>query len=119
VAAEFADEWNGVFNDRPTYRERSQLLDDCCGAGARSRRGQSARCDADQFRLRRCRLAAHSSERNIDARTIGGSASMVIDQNRRLRRAGRRAFHAPVLALDDIDRIEALAQAVLPHFHKA
>src|SRR5690606_37342146 len=37
LAAEFADEWNGVFLDPATYRERSMLLDDLLSERGRER----------------------------------------------------------------------------------
>lgn len=120
LAAEFAQEWNAVYLDPPTFRERNGLLDDLL-----ARRGRApgdvkrslmtqinfAYDDADWARIQ--------SERSFDSRTIAGTASMVIDQIGAYVDAGAERIMLQWLAMDDLDRIEAVARAVLPHFHEA
>lgn len=125
MAAEYADEWNGVFLDAATYRERSALLDELLqergrapGEVKRSLMTQVnyAKDDADWRRIK--------SERKLEdvtpgsSKLIGGTASMVIDQIGAYIDAGVERFMLQWLQLDDMDRMEALAKDVLPHFHQ-
>ncbi|MFN8452710.1 MAG: TIGR03560 family F420-dependent LLM class oxidoreductase [Anaerolineae bacterium] len=126
LAAEFADEWNAVWLDAPTFRERSALLDELLEERGRApgevkrslmTRIDYAKDDADWRRIK--------SERKLNddvssgRRTIGGTASMVIDQIGALVDAGVERFMLQWLQLDDMDRMEALARDVLPEFHEA
>lgn len=124
LAAEFADEWNGVWLDPATYRDRTKLLDALLQERGRASsevkrslmtKINYAKDDADWQRVK--------SEQNIDTdasesrRTIDGTASMVIDQIGAYIEAGVERFMLQWLDLDDMDRLEALARDVLPHFH--
>lgn len=123
LAAEYADEWNGSFLDPATYRERSGLLDELLEERGRAAgdvkrslmtRINYAKDDADWRQIK--------SERKLDdgsGRTIGGTASMVIDQIGAYVDAGVERFMLQWIELDDMDRLEAMANEVLPHFHQA
>ncbi len=124
LAAEFADEWNGVFIDPATYRERNQLLDELLGQFQRApgdvKRSvmtdiRYATDDADLARITEGKSLEDLRRNNV---TIVGTASMVIDQIGAYVDAGAERLMLQWMDLDDIDRIEALARDVLPHFHK-
>jgi alkanesulfonate monooxygenase SsuD/methylene tetrahydromethanopterin reductase-like flavin-dependent oxidoreductase (luciferase family) len=122
LVAEFADEWNGVFVDPDTFRERSALLDSLLDERGRAHsevkrslmtRINFAKDDAD--------WQAIKVERKLDENsknTIFGTASMVIDKIGEYVDAGVERFMLQWLELDDLDRIEQMARDVLPHFHK-
>jgi alkanesulfonate monooxygenase SsuD/methylene tetrahydromethanopterin reductase-like flavin-dependent oxidoreductase (luciferase family) len=121
LVAEFADEWNGVFIDPATYRERNQHLDELLEQRQRApgdvkrsvmTRVYFAKDDADWKRIK--------AERSLTeplTNTIGGTASMIIDRIGAYVDAGAERLMLQWIELDDLDRIEALAQSVLPHFH--
>ncbi len=118
LAAEFGDEWNAVYIDPATYRQRTQYLDELlekCGRAigdvkrSLMTRIDYAKDDADWKRIQ--------AERSPDARTISGTASMVIDQIGAYADAGVERIMLQWLQLDDMDRLEAVASNVLPHFH--
>ena len=121
LVAEFADEWNGVYLDPATFRERTKLLDELLEQRQRATgevkrslmtRVDFAKDDADWQRIK--------AERSLSeplTNTIGGTASMVIDQIGAYVDAGVERIMLQWIQLDDLDRIEALARDVLPHFH--
>jgi len=121
LVAEFADEWNSVYTDPATFRERNTLLDELLSQRNRApsevKRSlmthvDFAKDDADWQRIK--------AERSLDdtpGRTFKGTASMIIDQIGAYVDAGAERIMLQWGQLDDLDRIEALAQAVLPHFH--
>ncbi len=122
LAAEYADEWNGVFIDPAGYRQRCQLLDELLEQRSREpsevkrsvmTRIDFAKDDADWRRIQRERSLPDTP----DGRTIGGTASQVIDQIGAYVDAGAERIMLQWLQLDDLDRMEALAKTVLPHFH--
>jgi F420-dependent oxidoreductase-like protein len=122
LVAEFADEWNSVFTDPAGFRERNQLLDELLSQHKRApsevkrslmTRINFAKDDADWQRIK--------AERSLTeplTNTIGGTASIVIDQIGAYVDAGAERIMLQWIELDDLDRIEAVAQSVLPHFHK-
>ncbi len=123
LAAEYADEWNGVFIDPDTYRQRSALLDDllqererAAGEVRRSvmTRVQFAKDDAD---LERIKAGRTLDEVRSGGRSMAGTASMIVDQIGAYLDAGADRIMLQWLDLDDIERIELLARDVLPHFH--
>jgi F420-dependent oxidoreductase-like protein len=123
LAAEFADEWNGVYIDPQTYRERSQLLNQLLDERERAP-GEVKRSLMTKITYAKddSDLRARSNGQSLDdlrggGRTIAGTASMVIDQIGAYVDAGVERFMLQWLDLDDIDRMEALARDVLPHFH--
>ena len=121
LVAEFADEWNSVYTDTTTYRDLNNLLDELLAQRQRApgdvKRSlmthiDFAKDDADWQRIK--------AERSLDdtpGRTIKGTASMVIDQIGAYVDAGAERLMLQWGQLDDLDRIAAMAQSVLPHFH--
>jgi hypothetical protein len=122
LVAEYADEWNGVYLDPPTYRERSQLLNRLLAERMRApgdvKRSLMTRID---YGVNAIDWATIKSERSLDTsngRSIMGMASMVVDQIGAYVDVGVERLMLQWLQLDDLDRLEALARDVLPHFHK-
>lgn len=123
LAAEFAEEWNGVFIDPATFRERSMLLDELLAKRQRApgdvKRSVMTKIDyaRDDAELDRIKAGRSLDELRGGGKTIAGTASMVIDQIGAYVDAGVERIMLQWLALDDLDGIEALARDVLPHFH--
>lgn len=122
LAAEYADEWNGVYLDPVTYRERSQLLDQLLGERLRApgdvKRSLMTRVDYALNDADWTHMQAERSLNAADNRTIQGTASMVVDQIGAYADAGVERIMLQWLHMDDLDRLEGLAREVLPHFHK-
>ncbi len=124
LAAEFADEWNGVFIDPATYGERNRLLDELLDRTQRApgdvKRSlmtnlRYANDDADLDRIKAGRTL---DEARSGGKTMVGTASMVIDQIGAYVDAGAERIMLQWMEMDDLDRLDALARDVLPHFHK-
>jgi alkanesulfonate monooxygenase SsuD/methylene tetrahydromethanopterin reductase-like flavin-dependent oxidoreductase (luciferase family) len=120
LVAEFASEWNGNAISAETYRETNAILNEMLDRRGRARgevkrslvaQVNFARDDADWQRIK--------AERGIDVapNMINGTAAMVIDQMGAFVDAGVERFMLQWLDMDDLDRIEAMARDVLPHFH--
>ncbi|MCK6579049.1 MAG: TIGR03560 family F420-dependent LLM class oxidoreductase [Anaerolineae bacterium] len=125
LAAEFADEWNGVYISPVTYRERNQtlnqLLRDFGRAPGEVRRSLMtravlARDDADWRRIQ-LESDQRGDELLSSGRIIAGTPSMIVDQIGAYVDAGVERFMLQWLDLDDIPGLELMAQKVLPHFH--
>ncbi|MDZ4768505.1 MAG: TIGR03560 family F420-dependent LLM class oxidoreductase [Chloroflexota bacterium] len=126
LAAEFADEWNGVFISPEIYRERNQQLDQLLHDAGRASgevkrslmtRVLLARDDADWRRIQAERNQT-PDELRMDGKAIAGTPSMIVDQISAYVEAGVERFMLQWLDLDDVAGLELMAQVVLPHFHK-
>lgn len=126
LAAEFADEWNGVFISPQLYRERNQLLDSLLRQAGRATsevkrslmtRVTLARDDAHWRRLQAERGQTPDDLR-MGGRTIAGTPAMIVDQIGAYVEAGAERFMLQWLDLDDVAGLELMAQVVLPQFHK-
>jgi F420-dependent oxidoreductase-like protein len=120
LVAEFASEWNGNAISAEPYRETNAVLNEMLDRRGRARgevkrslvaQVNFARDEADWRRIK--------AERGIDTEPnmINGTAAMVIDQMGAFVDAGVERFMLQWLDMDDLDRIEAMARDVLPHFH--
>jgi F420-dependent oxidoreductase-like protein len=121
LVAEFADEWNSVYTDPAGFRERNQLLNELLDARQRAsgevKRSLMTRIDFAYDDADWKRIQTERSLSDTPTNTFAGTASMVIDQIGAYVDAGVERFMLQWIQLDDLDRIEAVAQAVLPHFH--
>jgi F420-dependent oxidoreductase-like protein len=126
LVAQYAQEWNAVFIDRPTYRLRSQHLD-----GLLAERGRPAnsvkrslmtqviysRDEASlKAKLVRYGVSGEPSEGRVQ---IVGNGAAVVDQLGQWVEAGIQRFMLQWLELDNLEEIEHLAADILPHFHQA
>jgi F420-dependent oxidoreductase-like protein len=128
LAAQYADEWNGVYIPLADYRERTRLLNDLLRQNGR---GPSAvkRSLMTQIVFGKddaaldARLRARGHDRSQVNELIGrglivGTSPAVIDQIGAFVEAGAQRFMLQWLDLDDIDGLEQIARDVLPHFHR-
>ncbi len=125
MVAKYADEWNAVYLNLKTYKERRTLLD-----GYLEEQGRPVD-DLKYSMMTRViyqptqeKLDAYLSENELDANmlkergVIIGTAQEVIDQMNALVEAGLERFMLQWLDLDDMDNLEAMAKDILPAFHK-
>jgi alkanesulfonate monooxygenase SsuD/methylene tetrahydromethanopterin reductase-like flavin-dependent oxidoreductase (luciferase family) len=126
LAARFADEWNAVYLDRDTFRERNALMDELLEQQGRTpddmKRSLMTRVifGKDDVRVREQLQSVDSSVEDLKQRGIVvGTASAVIDQIGAWTEAGVQRFMLQWLDQDDLDGLEAMAAQVLPHFHNA
>lgn len=126
LVAKYAREWNAVFIDHATYRERTAILNDLLAQEGRTpqevkrsimTRIVYGRTEAD--------VKARLAKRNDDADAlkargcIVGTTSEVIDQLGAWADNGIQRFMLQWMELDDIDGMEQMAADVLPTFHSA
>jgi F420-dependent oxidoreductase-like protein len=116
--ARFAEEWNGVYLRPEAFAERSALLDDLLREQGRS--PESVRRSLmvglifgrDDAALRR-KLDGRSADERREQGIVVGTPSEVVDQVGKLAEVGVQRLMLQWLDLDDMDGLEALAQAVL------
>lgn len=123
LAARYAQEWNGTFQTPENYSRLNARLDALLRENHREpssvRRSLMTgtvfgRDEAEVQRLAAARK--QSAERLRERGIIIGTAPAVIEQLRKLEQAGCQRVMLQWLELDDLDRLEALACEVLPHF---
>jgi F420-dependent oxidoreductase-like protein len=123
LVARYADEWNGVFVAPAKFHELNQMLDDLISLHGRDastvRRSlmnqiNFGRDDAEVQRVLGGRDPAALRERGV----LIGTANAVIEQLGAFADAGVQRIMLQWMELDDLDRLEALAAQVLPHFHR-
>ncbi len=125
MVAKYADEWNAVFLNLETYKERKALL-----AGYLEEQGRPVD-DIKYSMMTRViyaptqeKLNALLSDQEQDADAlrergvIVGTGQEVVDQLSALVEAGLERFMLQWMDLDDIDRMESMAKDVLPHIQK-
>lgn len=125
MVAKYANEWNAVFLDLETYKERKALL-----AGYLEEQGRAVD-DIKYSMMTRViyqptqdKLAAYLRDNDIDAEAmkargvIVGTAQEVIDQMSALVDAGLERFMLQWIDLDDMDNLQAMAKDILPIFHQ-
>ena len=120
LAARYASEWNGVYIPPAVFAERNARLDELLAEAGRSpqevRRSLMAGC---WFGQTGAEVQAKLDARNLtlaEARQRGlavGTAGQIVDQLGRWAEAGVQRIMLQWLDLDDLDGLEALAQAIL------
>ena len=125
LAARFADEWNAVYLDRETYRERydhmHSLLDDS---------GRSA--DDFTFSLM-TRVIYGQTQADLDSKLSGmnhsaddlrerglivGVGDAIIEQVEAWAALGVERFMLQWIEQDDTDGLAAMSEVLVPHFHE-
>jgi F420-dependent oxidoreductase-like protein len=124
LVAEYAAEWNAVFIDHDTYKERAERLDMLLT--------ENGRQPGDVKRSLMTRVVYGENEAALKARitnrdenedelrsgpAIVGTPSEVVDQIGEWVELGVERFMLQWLDLDDMDGLESMATQVLPHFH--
>jgi len=124
MVAKYADEWNAVFIDLETYKERKALLE-----GYLEEQGRPA--DDMKYSLMtrviyqptQAKLDAFTHENDIDVDgmkergVIIGTAQEVIDELSKRVEAGIERFMLQWIEIDAMDNLESMAKEVLPTFH--
>lgn len=124
LVAQYADEWNAVFINVETYKERRAILKDLLEKQGRPE-------DDMKYSLMTRVLYASTQDKldtllrdnDIDAPAmkergvIIGTGQEVIDQIGVYVEAGVERFMLQWIEQDDIDRMEAMAKDILPTFH--
>ena len=123
LVVKYADEWNAVYIDLPTYRERRALLADYLAAEGRAADDlKYSLMTRVIYRPTQAQLDAtlHASGIGDEARREGkmiiGTAAEVIDQLSERVDAGVERFMLQWMDLDDMENLELLARDVLPAF---
>lgn len=123
LAAKYAAEWNAIFLPPARLRELNARLDELLLARARQpaslRRSLMTGCffARSEEEARQRAASRNNTPENIRARgAVFGTASQIIQQLKELADAGIQRVMLQWLDLDDLDRLHALAEAVLPHF---
>jgi F420-dependent oxidoreductase-like protein len=121
----FADEWNGLYTSMDEYARRNKRLDELAEANGRDpssiKRSMMIGCEfgRDDAEVRSLVKKRTGGNRTADElrESFGlavGTASQVVDHLGKLAEAGGERVMLQWLALDDIDRLEAMADQVLP-----
>lgn len=124
LAAKYAVEWNAVFIDPETYKDRTETLNELLKQEGREpsavKRSLMTRVfyGADEASLK-AQLAAANQDADdlIERGLIVGTASAVIDQLGAWAERGVERFMLQWADQDDIAGLEHMAANVLPHFH--
>jgi len=125
LVSKYAEEWNAVFIDRETYRERAAILDDLLAKEKRdlsevkrSLMTQVVYGKDDAELQAKLSEKDKSTEELIAAGLIVGTGNAIVDQIGQWTEAGVERFMLQWLDQDDIAGLEAMASDILPHFHK-
>ncbi len=132
LAAKYADEWNGVFINLETYRERMQRLDELIEQAGRKPQDVKrsimgpiywARDEADLKELlarfsRRLGGREATVEQAQNLGVFAGTSSQIIDQLGRYVDAGCERFMLQITEYDNLEPVEVWAQEILPAFHQ-
>ncbi len=125
LAARYADEWNGTSQTPERFRDRMQRLDEYLALQGRKpddlRRtamagvafGRNKREVKEKIAL----YGRNAEELRADGKLVGGG-TQIVEQLNALAQAGCQRVMLQWLDQDDMDGLEALAQAVLPQFCK-
>jgi F420-dependent oxidoreductase-like protein len=132
LAARYADEWNGVFINLPTFIERMQRLDELIEQEGREptivKRSimgpiHWAENDAgvakllDGFNAQRGTNLGLEDVQNFGI--IAGTSRQIVDQLSGYVDAGCQRFMLQITEYDDLTPVEAWAEEILPHFHRS
>ena len=124
MAAQYADEWNGVYLTPSEFAQRNQRLTELLESEGRDpskvRRSLMTGCvfGKDQAEVKRKVEARTSGKRTADElRQRGvavGTASQIADQLGQLAESGVQRVMLQWVELDDLEGIAAMAQGILP-----
>lgn len=124
LVAKYAREWNAVFIDHETYRERAALLDSYLEQEGRKpedvKRSLMTRVvygKTDAEVKQRAEAAGEDLDKMRAEGRIVGTPQEIVDRLGEWTDAGVERFMLQWLELDDTDGMAAMAADVLPHFH--
>lgn len=126
LVARYAAEWNAVYIPPARFTELNRRLDELLSlVGREPQTVRRSLMTGTLFGRDEVEVAAKLKARNRtarDLRNIGvavGTGSAIVDQLSQWEDAGVQRIMLQWLDLDDLDGLEALAGAVLPHFRPA
>ncbi|MCB2178740.1 TIGR03560 family F420-dependent LLM class oxidoreductase [bacterium] len=122
LVARYADEWNGLYSPIEEYARRNVILDELAEKEGRDpksiRRSMMIGCE---FGRTEAEVKELVEKRIKGGRTAGdalglamGTANEIVDHIGKIAEAGAQRVMLQWLALDDTDRLEAMAAQVLP-----
>ena len=125
LVARYAEEWNGLYTSMEEYARRNERLDELAAQDGRDpksiKRSMMIGCEFGRDEAEVKSLVEKRTGGNRTAEELRevfgmvvGTASQVVDHLGTLAEAGGERVMLQWLALDDIDRLEALAVQVLP-----
>lgn len=127
LVARYATEWNALFISAEEYRQRAQSLDILLEKAGRNPTSvkrsmmvgsEFGRTDKEVRQLVENRSQGKLKPAELAARgVLVGTSGEVVAQLQALADAGVQRVMVQWLALDDLDRLEAFAQQILPQFH--
>lgn len=125
LVADYAAEWNAVFIEQDTYRERTERLDALLAERKRPpgdvKRSLMTRVvygkDAATLKARIAERGEDEVTLRQQTNIIVGTPQEVVDKLGAWAELGVERFMLQWLSLDDIDGMESMATEVLPHFH--
>ncbi len=123
LVARYADEWNAVYIPPRRFRELNARLDGLIRENGRQpgevRRSLMTGCvfGRDDRELK-AQLGDRSADDLRQRGLVVGNADQVIEQLAELAEAGVQRVMLQWIELDDIDRLEAMAQGIIPQLHK-
>jgi len=124
LVAKYAREWNAVFIDHDTYKERAALLDSYLEQEGRKpedvKRSLMTRVvygKTDAEVKQRAEAAGEDLDKMRAEGRIVGTPQEIVDRLGEWTNAGIERFMLQWLELDDTDGMAAMAADVLPHFH--
>ena len=126
LAAKYAREWNAVYLNLETYKERRALMEQYLGEQGRATGDMKfSLMTRVIYRRTQAQLDSFLQANDMDADALHqrgliiGTASQVVDQLGALVEAGVERFMLQWMELDDMGNLELLARDVLPHFAKS
>jgi F420-dependent oxidoreductase-like protein len=126
LAAQFADEWNGVFINASAYAQLNQKLNQLLVEHGRQPEGVKRSimvgcvygkdsAQVEQKVLQRSQGKSNTQELQKNGNVVG-TASEIAAQLEKFQAAGARRVMLQWLDLDDLDGLEEMARVVLPQF---
>jgi alkanesulfonate monooxygenase SsuD/methylene tetrahydromethanopterin reductase-like flavin-dependent oxidoreductase (luciferase family) len=121
LAAKYADEWNGVFIPPDQFKSLNSQLDALIQKNGRDPKDvlrsvmHRVIFGRDQKELDRLlKDTSRSKEELVDRGVLVGTTPEIKEQLDRYSKAGAQRIMLQWIELDDIDRLEGLAEALLP-----
>ncbi|QPC82655.1 TIGR03560 family F420-dependent LLM class oxidoreductase [Phototrophicus methaneseepsis] len=125
MAAKYADEWNAVFIDPETYKDRTERLNDLLEKEGRQpgdvKRSLMTRVfyGKDDAALQALiKNTGKTAEEIAASGLIVGTADAVVDQIGKWAELGIERFMLQWMEIDDMASLEDMAAKVLPTYHK-
>ncbi len=126
LAAEYADEWNGVFINLDTFKARMSQLDDLAAKGGRNpadiKRSIMAPVvwarNQDDLRQKLSKMNPDATLKGVqEMGLIAGTSEEIVVQMNQFVEAGCERFMLQITEYDDLEPLLVWSEEILPHFH--